>query len=174
MARGEPIDYIFNAKIVTANNELRKSIVEETKKLIGLPGVNHDHAHDESGCSLETGFDCSGLALYVLAQVHIFVPDTIRHCSEFFDHFGVFVHYGLHQDGDLVFFARSGDAPTHMGIMIDDMRYVHSPGKKGSKVKVATLQRKPLPVTSPKQLYLENPIGFKRPVINLGRWNEPI
>jgi len=61
-----------------------------------------------------------------------------------------------------------------MGIMIDDMKYIHSPGKNDSKIEVATLERRPLPVVSPKQLYLENPIGFKRPAINLGRWNEPI
>mgnify|MGYP001572070628 FL=1 len=123
------------------------------------------------GCSPETGFDCSGLALYVLGLVNISVPADIRHCSEFFDRFGVYVHYKFRQPGDLVFFSPKGRAPRHMGIMIDNHKYIHSPGKNGEKVGIAKLHRETLAHTGKGQLYTENPIGFKRVVIKSGRWN---
>lgn len=144
-------------------------MVSEARKLLGSRCCNHprDDENHLIGCSPETGFDCSGLTVYVLTQAGISVPQGVRHVSEFFDLFGVFVH--KYRPGDLVFFSKRGRAPIHMGIMINDTEYLHSPGRNGTRVSIAKMKREPIPHQRDDQIYLENPIGVKTPTINKRR-----
>lgn len=107
-----------------------------------------------------------------MKQVGVYIPDDIRHASEFLDHFGIFVH--RYRPGDLAFFSKEGRAPKHMGIVINDIEYIHSPGKNGTKVTIAMLKKELIPLKYPDQLYLENPIGFKAPAFPHGRWQQII
>ncbi len=108
----------------------------------------------------------------MLIRAGIYVPESIRHASEFLDKFGILVQ--RYRPGDLVFFSREGRAPKHMGIMINDMEYIHSPGRNGTKVILAELKREPIRLQYPDQLYLENPVGFKTPTVQNGRWQRII
>ena len=121
--------------------ETRDRVVEICLGLVGTSSINHPKVGEDHrvGCSPETGFDCSGLIIFVLSQVGISLPTTLRHTSEIFDQFGIFAHSG--RDGDLVFFSsKKGLVPKHVGIMINERKYVHSPGKNGSSVKLAELK----------------------------------
>ena len=144
----------------------------EAMRLLGSDCCDHpkDNENHLFGCNPETGFDCSGLVVYVLTQARVPVPKEVRHTSEFFDHFGVFVH--KYRAGDLVFFSKEGKAPIHMGIMINDTEYIHSPGRNGTKVSIAKMKREPIPYQRDDQIYLENPIGFKAPTIFRNRWQQ--
>jgi cell wall-associated NlpC family hydrolase len=84
--------------------------------------------------SADTGFDCSGLVQYVLAQHGLMVPRIVR------DQFrlGRSVPAGEVQPGDLVFFAVDSRDVTHVGIAIGQQRFVHAP-KTGQVVRVDAL-----------------------------------
>jgi cell wall-associated NlpC family hydrolase len=82
------------------------------------------------GASPSTGFDCSGLVMYVYAQLGVSLP-----------HFAA-AQYGMGkpvsrdqlQPGDLVFF----DALNHVGIYIGGGQFVHAP-ETGDVVKITAL-----------------------------------
>lgn len=153
---------------------MRKQVVDEALKLLGYDCRNHP-ADDENhliGCLPQTGFDCSGFVIYVLRQAQIPIQEDLRHSSEFFDRFGVFVH--IYRPGDLVFFTKDGRAPKHIGIIVNNDEYIHSPGKNGTKVSIAKIKKESLPFLHDDQIYLENPIGFKAPAIVSGRWQQII
>lgn len=158
----------------TIEHNLRKKIVSEALSLVGERARNHprDNEDHSFGCSPETGFDCSGLVVYVLGMVGLTVPQNIRHTSELFDRLGIFAHRG--REGDLVFFSNKGLAPKHIGIMINNREFVHSPGKDNTKVAVAELKIKRVPIRYENQLYLINPIGFKVLSESNGRWQKLI
>ncbi len=154
---------------------LRDLIVDVAVNLVGCNSRVHpkDDEDHTLGSSIKTGLDCSGFIIYVLQKVGIAVPKEIRHVSDFFDHFGIFVQ--RQKKGDLVFFSSKGLFPGHMGIMINDEEYVHSPGKNDARIVVAELKRTAIPLLDPRQLYVENPIGFKTPVASSnGRWQNII
>ena len=76
------------------------------------------------------GFDCSGLVVYVFAQVGISLP----HYTGALWNVGVPVSYGGLQPGDLVFFNGLG----HVGIYIGGGQMVHSP-HTGDVVKISDI-----------------------------------
>lgn len=150
------------------------AIVEAAMKYEGFASMryrNRDMGKDPSG------FDCSGFVLFVLLQVGFPISQEVRHCNQFFDRFGVLVHPDLHKKGDLVFFSRNGYCPNHMGIMISNDRYIHSPGKADRRVIVSHLKMTSLVPrirARTEQIYNKNPIGFKRPAILNGRFHKMI
>ncbi len=96
------------------------------------------------------------------------VRRPIRHANEFFDYYGVSVHEGMQQKGDLIIFSRNGLFPTHIGIVKDEKSYIHAPGRDGTRVSVEALSSAALAkVGRSKQIYKVNPIGFKSPTIGL-------
>ncbi len=118
--------------------------------------------------SVDEGFDCSGFVTFLLTKLGIAFPAGVRHCDEYFNRFGDFVHEGLQRSGDLVFFSANGIFPTHMGIMTDKTHFVHAPGQDGLTVKIDPVVKKPIPIHesyAEKQIYNTNPIGYKRIVI---------
>lgn len=73
-------------------------------------------------------------------------------------------HEGLHQSGDLIFFSRNGQFPTHIGIVRDEETYIHAPGSNNTKVEVQSMETELLAVQGLEgMIYSKNPIGFKSP-----------
>lgn len=77
------------------------------------------------------GFDCSGFVRYVYAQVGVPLPRTTE------EQFSVGRNVGNDrvEAGDLVFFSTTGPGPTHVGIALDPVTFVHAPGT-GAVVRV--------------------------------------
>ena len=82
------------------------------------------------GASPATGFDCSGLVMYVYAQLGISLP----HYAAAQYQLGTAVDRSQLQPGDLVFF----DALDHVGIYIGNGQFVHAP-QTGDVVKITAL-----------------------------------
>jgi peptidoglycan DL-endopeptidase CwlO len=74
-----------------------------------------------------SGFDCSGFIWYVFAQHGIRVPRTVE------GQFGSGKPIGREsvEAGDLVFFAISGSAVSHVGMVIGADQFVHAPSSRG-------------------------------------------
>lgn len=86
------------------------------------------------GASPATGFDCSGLAMYVYAQLGI----ALTHYSGSQYHEGTPVAPNELQPGDLVFFEPSAAGPQHEGIYVGDNEFVQAP-HTGAAVTVSSL-----------------------------------
>jgi cell wall-associated NlpC family hydrolase len=82
------------------------------------------------GGSSPSGFDCSGLVMYVFAQIGISLP----HSTYALWNVGVPVSRGQLQPGDLVFFNGLG----HMGIYIGGNQFIHAP-HTGDVVKISSM-----------------------------------
>jgi peptidoglycan DL-endopeptidase CwlO len=82
------------------------------------------------GGASPSGFDCSGLVMYVYAQLGISLP----HYTVAQYHMGVAVSRGQLQPGDLVFF----DGLGHVGIYIGQNQFIHAP-HTGDVVKVSSI-----------------------------------
>ena len=82
------------------------------------------------GGASPSGFDCSGLVMYVYAQLGISLP----HYTVAQYHVGVAVSRGRLQPGDLVFF----DGLGHVGIYIGQNQFIHAP-HTGDVVKVSSI-----------------------------------
>ena len=82
------------------------------------------------GGASPSGFDCSGFAMYVYAQVGVSLP---HHAASQYN-YGVPVSYDQLAPGDLVFFNGLG----HMGIYIGGGQFIHAP-HTGDVVKISSL-----------------------------------
>jgi cell wall-associated NlpC family hydrolase len=82
------------------------------------------------GGASPSGFDCSGLLVYVFAKVGVYLP----HSSYMQFHMGRYVPRGNLQPGDAVFF----NGASHVGIYIGGGRFVHAP-HTGDVVKISSL-----------------------------------
>jgi peptidoglycan DL-endopeptidase CwlO len=83
------------------------------------------------GGASPSGFDCSGLAAYVYAQVGISLP---HNAAMQYNSVGVYVSRDELQPGDLVFFNGLG----HMGMYIGGGQFIHAP-HTGDVVKISSL-----------------------------------
>jgi peptidoglycan DL-endopeptidase CwlO len=82
------------------------------------------------GGSSPSGFDCSGLVMYVFAQIGVSLP----HSTYALWNVGVPVSRDQLQPGDLVFFSGLG----HMGIYIGGNQFIHAP-HTGDVVKISSI-----------------------------------
>jgi peptidoglycan DL-endopeptidase CwlO len=82
------------------------------------------------GAGGPSSFDCSGLVMYVYAQVGVSLP----HNAAAMYSYGSPVSYGDLQAGDLVFFSGLG----HMGIYIGGGQFIHAP-HTGDVVKISNM-----------------------------------
>jgi peptidoglycan DL-endopeptidase CwlO len=92
-------------------------------KYLGIP-------YQWGGASPATGFDCSGLVMYVYAQLGVSLP----HQAAAQYGYGVAVPRSELQPGDLVFY----DGLSHVAIYIGNGEVVHAP-QTGDVVKIAPL-----------------------------------
>ena len=109
-------------------HELRDSIVALSRAQLGV-------RYKLGAASPSTGFDCSGLVKYVMAQFGADLPRTSREQA--------LIGRKITRDiaslrpGDLLTFG-SGKRISHIGIYIGDGRFVHAP-TPGSRVRVENL-----------------------------------
>jgi cell wall-associated NlpC family hydrolase len=96
------------------------------------------------GASPETGFDCSGLTMYVFAQVGVSLP----HFAAAQYRLGYAVPKDQLEPGDLVFFRALG----HMGMYIGGGNFIHAP-RTGDVVKISSLSE---------PYYVANWVGARR------------
>jgi len=82
------------------------------------------------GATTSGGFDCSGLTMYVFAQVGVSLP----HYAAAQYGLGVPVSRDQLQPGDLVFFSGLG----HMGMYIGGGNMIHAP-QTGDVVKISSI-----------------------------------
>jgi cell wall-associated NlpC family hydrolase len=75
------------------------------------------------------GFDCSGFTKYVLARHRITIPRTSREQARAGR--GVMADFGDLRPGDLMFFAESGRAISHVAIYVGDGVIIHASGALG-------------------------------------------
>src|SRR5688500_15235014 len=83
------------------------------------------------GGASPSGFDCSGLVMYVYSQMGVSLP---HNAAMQYNSVGVFVSRDQLQPGDLVFF----DGLGHMGMYIGGGQFVHAP-HTGDVVKISSL-----------------------------------
>ena len=83
------------------------------------------------GGASPSGFDCSGFAMYVYAQMGVSLP---HNAAMQYNSVGVFVSRDQLQPGDLVFF----DGLGHMGMYIGGGQFIHAP-HTGDVVKISSL-----------------------------------
>jgi len=88
------------------------------------------------GATPDSGFDCSGLIVYVMAAQDIAMPRLVQDQYRV----GIPVAPAELRAGDLVFFTTTGPGPTHVGIVsnVERREFVHAP-TSGSSVRIDRL-----------------------------------
>ena len=112
-------------------------VVAISMQYLGIPYV-------WGGASPSQGFDCSGLTMYVFAQIGVSLP----HYAAAQYGMGVAVSRDQLQPGDLVFFRGLG----HMGMYIGGGNFIHAP-RTGDVVKISSLAE---------SYYVANWVGARR------------
>ncbi|MBA3717844.1 MAG: C40 family peptidase [Actinobacteria bacterium] len=97
------------------------------KQYLGIPYVY-------AGADPITGFDCSGLTMYVYEKLGI----HLQHWTGYQIHEGTPIPRWALQPGDLVFFYDEGGVPGHEGIYIGNNQFLHAP-HTGDVVKISTI-----------------------------------
>jgi cell wall-associated NlpC family hydrolase len=108
---------------------LRKMLVSTAEGFLGIP-------YEWGGESVETGFDCSGLAMtiYKLNGLNLPRNSTAQYQA------GSPVDREDLAPGDLVFFATNGDsAVSHVGIYTGNGGFIHAP-KRGETIRQSSLR----------------------------------
>jgi cell wall-associated NlpC family hydrolase len=113
------------------------TVVAIAERYLGIPYVY-------AGASPSGGFDCSGLVMYVFAQVGISLP----HYAASQYGYGMPVSKDQLEPGDLVFF----DGLGHVGIYVGGGSFIHAP-HTGDVVKISSLSE---------SWYTENYVGARR------------
>jgi cell wall-associated NlpC family hydrolase len=90
-----------------------------------------------AGADPVTGFDCSGLVMFVYRQLGVGLP----HFSGSQWYSGQRVPLDRLAPGDLVFFDLHRNGPGHVGIYIGEGKFIHSP-HTGAVVRIATLSER--------------------------------
>jgi cell wall-associated NlpC family hydrolase len=109
-----------------------------------------DIRYRRGGRAPTTGFDCSGFVQYVYAHsLGIELPDDSA--SQFHD--GTGVPRNELRTGDLVFFHTRGKSVSHVGIYLDNGRFIHSPST-GKRVRIDELSDR---------YWAQRYVGAKRP-----------
>lgn len=146
-ARSHPSKNSGSAKIVpgprVSSSSLGRKAVSIAKRYLGVK-------YAWGGSNPKTGFDCSGLTMYVYGKLGVkllhYTGDQWRE--------GYRIPRTQLRRGDLVFFDLSnGGDPQHEGIYVGNGRFIHAP-HSGDVVRISTL-------TSGN--YLRNYVGAVRP-----------
>jgi cell wall-associated NlpC family hydrolase len=86
------------------------------------------------GANPFTGFDCSGLVMYVYAQLGI----HLQHYTGAQIHEGIPVPRAMLQPGDIIFFFAHNGVPDHEGMYIGHGQFIQAP-HTGDVVKISSL-----------------------------------
>jgi len=122
--------------------------VQIAERYLGVPYV-------WGGADPATGFDCSGLVMYVYRQLGI----DLLHFSGAQYHEGTPVPFGALAPGDLVFFRPGPLGPGHVGMYVGGGRFIQAP-HSGDVVKISSLSEFG---------YASSYVGAVRPYASAGR-----
>lgn len=127
---------VFGAKAALAQTGIpgpRKRVIQRAHELIGTP-------YKWGGMSETSGFDCSGLLVYLFrSEAGIEIPRTTTSMMNK-DYLPVSRHEL--QPGDAVFFDNRGRGRVdHVGLYIGDNRFVHAP-RTGAKIRIDSLDNR--------------------------------
>ena len=99
---------------------------------LSLQGVPYRYGKE----SPEEGFDCSGFVKHVYGKQGIVLPRTVKGLA-----------LSLPQipkndvlSGDLVFFNTNGKSFSHVGIYVNNDKFVHAPSRRTGRVLVSSLK----------------------------------
>jgi len=104
-------DFVLNSDSISLDE-----MIEKAKQFLGLPYL--------WGGNSSFGFDCSGFVQTLFFQMGVQLPRDaslqvkVDNMEEIASH--------LLSKGDLVFFGKFKDRVTHVGIYLDDGRFIHS------------------------------------------------
>ncbi|MEW6102245.1 MAG: LysM peptidoglycan-binding domain-containing protein [bacterium] len=96
------------------------------------------------------GIDCSGFVKIVFGQLGVSLPRTAS--SQFKEGSSV----KELQPGDLLFFARKGDIPSHVGIYMGEGRFIHASSGREKKVITTELNKYTQRFIGAKRIFYEN------------------
>jgi len=114
---------------------------------LSLQGVPYRYGKE----SPEEGFDCSGFVKHVYEKQGIILPRTVRAMATSLPQ----VPKSDVHTGDLVFFNTSGKSFSHVGIYVDNDKFVHAPSQRTGRVLVSSLKN---------QYWQKHYIGVRRPI----------
>jgi len=117
----------FAGFVIPANGGIGARAVAIAEGYLGVPYV-------WGGATPEYGFDCSGLVMYVYAQLGI----HLSHFSGAQWNEGTPIAAEDLAPGDLVFFHPGANGPGHVGIYIGGNNFIHAP-HTGDVVKISSL-----------------------------------
>lgn len=133
-----------------ANLKIKKSPAESVDMLLTLAFSLRDIQYRFGGTSPKSGFDCSGFVRYVFHHaLGVMLPRNSR--SQY--NSGTRIARAKLKPGDLVFFRTHGRHVSHVGIYLDDGRFIHSPST-GETVRVDSLKE---------QYWARRFVGARRP-----------
>ncbi len=115
-AKPENTKIEFPATTYTSNEELRKAIVENAMQYVGDKYVH-------GGNSLETGTDCSGFTMLIMAEYGYSISRTP---SGQYSSAGRSIDYSEIQPGDIICYTSNGTSCTHVAFYIGDGQIVHA------------------------------------------------
>lgn len=107
-------------EVTTPRTRSMDAIIDTALTFRGVP-------YQFGGDSPDTGFDCSGFIRYVLAQHALVVPRT---AAEQF-RVGRTIKAKDIRAGDLVFFTTVAPGASHVGLALDQDRFIHAPASTG-------------------------------------------
>ncbi|MDD5322375.1 MAG: C40 family peptidase [Methylococcales bacterium] len=113
---------------------------------LSLQGVPYRYGKD----SPKEGFDCSGFVRHVYEKQGIALPRTVKDMALSLPQ----VPKNDVLSGDLVFFNTNGKSFSHVGIYVNDDKFVHAPSRRTGKVLVSSLKN---------QYWHKHYIGARRP-----------
>jgi len=100
--------------------------------------------------SPEEGFDCSGFVKHVYEKQGITLPRTVKDMALSLPQ----IPKNEVHSGDLVFFNTNGNSFSHVGIYVNNDKFVHAPSQRTGKVLVSSLKN---------QYWHKHYIGARRP-----------
>ena len=99
---------------------------------LSLQGVPYRYGKD----SPEEGFDCSGFVKHVYEKQGIKLPRTVKEMALTLPQ----IPKNAVHSGDLLFFNTNGNTFSHVGIYVNNDKFVHAPSKRTGRVLVSTLK----------------------------------
>jgi cell wall-associated NlpC family hydrolase len=101
---------------------------------LSLQGIPYHYGKETP----EEGFDCSGFVKHVYGRHGIRLPRTVREMASTLPT----VPNDDLRSGDLVFFNTSGKTYSHVGIFINDDKFIHAPSKRTGSVLVSSMNNR--------------------------------
>lgn len=119
---------------VTERSERAEGSMSKAVQAAELALAQQGRPYRWGGHSPERGFDCSGLVMWSYGCVGVDLPRVVNAQHQA----GRDVHGRPLLPGDLVFFALDGRRVSHVGLVVDDERFVHAP-RRGRPVRIDEL-----------------------------------